>query len=51
MPRRNYVNISVPSDIINEIDACLRQNQRGYRSRAEFVLDAIRTHIREVFRK
>ncbi|MFA5175942.1 MAG: ribbon-helix-helix domain-containing protein [Candidatus Nanoarchaeia archaeon] len=43
--RKNYVNVSVPSELINEIDKTWKKSKKGYRSRAEFVLGAIREKI------
>ncbi|MEK6961298.1 MAG: ribbon-helix-helix domain-containing protein [Nanoarchaeota archaeon] len=42
MPPKNYVNISIPSVLVDEIDKIWKRSKKGYRSRAEFVLEAIR---------
>lgn len=43
--RKNYVNISVPSILIDLVDKAWQKSKKGYRSRAEFVLEAIREKI------
>lgn len=43
--RKNYVNISVPSELCDFIDKIWKKSTKGYRSRAEFVLEAIREKI------
>lgn len=43
--RKNYVNVSIPSELINLIDDTWKKSKKGYRSRAEFVLAAIREKI------
>ena len=43
--RKNYVNVSVPSELIELIDKTWKSSKKGYRSRAEFVLEAIREKV------
>ncbi|MBU3941540.1 MAG: ribbon-helix-helix domain-containing protein [Nanoarchaeota archaeon] len=43
--RKNYVNISIPSELINLIDETWKVSKKGFRSRAEFVLESIREKI------
>jgi len=43
--RKNYVNISIPSELVNLIDKTWQKSKKGYRSRAEFVIEAIREKI------
>lgn len=45
MVRKSYVNVSIPSELINEIDEIWKKSKKGYRSRAEFILEAIRNKI------
>lgn len=45
MARKNYVNISIPSELIEMIDKTWKKSKKGYRSRAEFVLEAIREKV------
>ncbi|HLC32578.1 MAG TPA: ribbon-helix-helix domain-containing protein [Candidatus Nanoarchaeia archaeon] len=43
--RKNYVNVSVPSELVYEVDKVWKKSKKGYRSRAEFVLEAIREKL------
>lgn len=43
--RKNYVNVSIPSELIETIDKTWKKSSLGYRSRAEFILAAIREKI------
>lgn len=43
--RKNYVNVSIPSELIDLIDKTWKKSKRGFRSRAEFVLESIREKI------
>ncbi len=40
-----YVNISIPSGLIFLLDETWKDSKKGYRSRAEFVMEAIREKI------
>ncbi len=42
---KNYVNVSIPSELINLIDKTWKKSSKGYRSRSEFVISAIRDKI------
>jgi len=43
--RKNYVNVSVPSEFVKLIDKTWKKSSKGYRSRAEFVLESLREKI------
>ena len=43
--RKNYVNVSIPSSLINSMDKVWKKSSKGYRSRAEFVIEAIRDKV------
>lgn len=43
--RKNYVNVSIPSELVYLVDKIWNKSKKGYRSRAEFVLEAIREKI------
>ena len=43
--RKNYVNVSVPSELIDLIDKSWKKSKKGYRDRAEFVIEAIREKV------
>ncbi|MBU3940705.1 MAG: ribbon-helix-helix domain-containing protein [Nanoarchaeota archaeon] len=47
MPRKIYVNVSFPLELIKEIDKTWKKSKKGYRSRAEFVLQAVREKLKE----
>jgi len=40
--RKNYVNISIPSELVKLMDKIWKKSSKGYRSRAEFVLESLR---------
>lgn len=43
--RKRYVNIKIPVELAGEVDKILDRKLLGYRSRAEFVADAIRDKL------
>lgn len=43
-----YTNVSLPQDLIDEIDKIVASNTLGYQSRADFCKDAIRTAIKDI---
>jgi len=43
-PKR-YSNVKVPEELMKEIDKLIKQKKLGYRSRAEFVVEACRQSI------
>ena len=43
-PRR-YINIKVPEELIEEVERVIKDKKLGYRSRAEFVIEACRERI------
>ena len=47
--RAEYGFVKIPKDLIDEIDKVI--GRHGYRSRAEFVKDAIRALLREYSRE
>lgn len=47
MPKR-YVNVKIPIELADEIDKILEQRLLGYRSRAEFVAEAVRDKLIQV---
>jgi metal-responsive CopG/Arc/MetJ family transcriptional regulator len=48
--RKIYTNVGIPSELAKAIDKIIPLIKRGYRSRAEFVIEAIRQKI-EVYHK
>ena len=47
MPKQ-YVNVKIPIELADEIDKILGKKLLGYRSRAEFVVEAIRDKLIQV---
>ena len=44
---QNYINVSIPSKLIDLIDKTIKKSPKGYRSRSEFVITAIRKLVEE----
>jgi len=45
----NYVDVKIPKGLAEVIDGIITNNKdHGYRSRAEFVVEAIRAHLRNI---
>ncbi len=45
---KQYVNIKIPVELADEVDKILEKKLLGYRSRAEFVAEAIRDKLIQV---
>ena len=45
-----YTNISLPDELIREIDRVVKQNSLGYKNRADLCKEAIRVLLRELAR-
>jgi len=43
--RKKYTNIAVPEDLAKSIDDFIKRNNLGFRSRAEFAIEAIRNKL------
>ncbi len=43
--RVRYVNISITEDLAKKIDDFIEKTNQGYRSRAEFISEAIRLRL------
>ena len=48
--RRNrmYTNIAVPNDLIEKVERIVGSSKLGYRSRSEFIIEAVRDKVRDV---
>jgi metal-responsive CopG/Arc/MetJ family transcriptional regulator len=44
----NYTTVRLPKELILEIDDIIRRRVRGYKSRSEFIKEAIRRRLDEV---
>ena len=45
--RKKYINIAVPEDLAITIDDFVKKNKLGFRSRAEFAIEAIRNKLKK----
>ena len=43
---RKYTNIALPSDLVEQIDRIIKKGGFGYKSRGEFVKEAVRIFLR-----
>jgi len=48
MPRKGWVNISLPEEIVNRIDQAVSDKKYGFRSRSDLVLEAVKNQLREL---
>ncbi len=44
----DYVGVRLPKELIAEVDRLVRRKALGFRSRAEFIADAIRRRLEEI---
>jgi metal-responsive CopG/Arc/MetJ family transcriptional regulator len=47
----DYKNIALPNDLVEHIDSVIKKSKMGYRTRGEFVKEAVRGLLKEIFRK
>jgi metal-responsive CopG/Arc/MetJ family transcriptional regulator len=47
LPKR-YINVKLPVELADEVDKILEKKLLGYRSRAEFVAEAVRDNLMQV---
>ena len=45
--RDDWVTIALPKEIVDRIDAVVESKKFGFRSRADFVLEAVKMKLRE----
>jgi metal-responsive CopG/Arc/MetJ family transcriptional regulator len=45
---KRYVNVKLPVELADEIDKVLEKKVLGYRSRAEFVAEAVRSKLIQI---
>ncbi len=46
----HYKNIALPEDLIEKIDAVIKKSKLGYKTRGEFVKEAVRNSLKELSR-
>jgi metal-responsive CopG/Arc/MetJ family transcriptional regulator len=45
---KQYVNVKIPIELADEVDKILEKKLLGYRSRAEFVAEAVRDKLMQI---
>ena len=45
--RKKYTNVAIPEELAKVIDEYVKKNKLGFRSRAEFVIEAIRNKMKK----
>lgn len=45
--QKQYVNIPLPYQLANQIDRIIKSGECGYRTKSEFVKEAVREKLRE----
>ncbi|MBD3249146.1 ribbon-helix-helix protein, CopG family [Candidatus Woesearchaeota archaeon] len=45
---RKYTNVALPEDLIGQIDAIIKKTGLGYKSRGEFVKEAVRNLLKDI---
>ena len=45
--RKKYTNVAIPEDLALEIDSFIKKTKLSFRSRAEFVIEAIRNKLKK----
>jgi len=48
MPEKDYVTVKLPRELAEYIDVVIKERKFGYRSRAEFVAEAVREKLRQL---
>ena len=43
-----FVSVSIPAEIIEQIDRVIESRKHGYESRPEFIKDAVRRRLEEM---
>jgi metal-responsive CopG/Arc/MetJ family transcriptional regulator len=46
--RGHFVSVSIPEDLIKEIDKIIGKGKGGYESRPEFIKEAVRKRLEEL---
>ncbi len=45
---RRYTNVALPDDLVEQINKIIKKRGLGYKSRGEFVKEAVRNQLREL---
>jgi len=43
-----YKNIALPDDLVGKIDSVIKNSRLGYKTRGEFVKEAVRSALKEL---
>ena len=43
-----YKNIALPDELIERIDSIIKRSKMGYKTRGEFVKEAVRSRLKEL---
>jgi len=50
MAAKGYTTVAIPNSLANRIDRIIREGTHGYRTRGEFVVEAVRLRLEEIGR-
>jgi Arc/MetJ-type ribon-helix-helix transcriptional regulator len=48
MPKEGYTSVSISNEIIEKIDVVIESGKTTYRTRSDFIKDALRIRLREL---
>ena len=48
MAAKTFTTVAIPDELIKEVDEVVKPRSHGYRSRPEFIKEAIRKLLREI---
>lgn len=48
MGAKTFTTVAIPEELIKEVDNIIKEKKLGYRSRPEFIKEAIRKLLREI---
>lgn len=43
--RKKYTNVAIPEELAREVDKTVEKSKLGYTSRAQFVIEAVRSRL------
>lgn len=47
----HYKNIALPNDLVERIDSVIKKSKMGYKTRGEFVKEAVRSLLKELSKR
>jgi len=48
MPRKGWINVSLPREIVDRIDQAVNNREFGFRSRTDLVLEAVKKELEKL---